>query len=149
MGSWLGRVAARYRMSVDQLRDDHQLELNSDTSGAGWLVQHPLCETTIGRLAYFAWLDKQQLQEIQTPAAWVVTKRYESYCAHCLFVNPVDVMSPRWKRAWLDPAARYCEVHGTPLATIACGALRRCENFDKTFKAVGRVEFKRARDVRK
>lgn len=64
MGSWLGRVAARYRMSVDQLRDDHQLELNSDTSGAGWLVQHPLCETTIGRLAYFARLDKQQLQEI-------------------------------------------------------------------------------------
>ena len=104
MGSWHGRVAARYRMSVDQLCDDHQLELDSDMSGAGWLVQRPLPAITIGRLAYFARLDEQQLQEIQTPATWVVAKRYESYCAHCLFVNPVDV-SPLEYRASLGLAA--------------------------------------------
>jgi hypothetical protein len=149
MGSWLGRVAARYRMSVDQLCDDHQLELKSDTSGAGWLVQRPLPDTTIGRLAYLARLDEQQLQEIQTPAAWAVAKRGEAYCAHCLFVNPVDVTSPRWKRAWLHPETRHCEVHGTPLATIACGVLRQCQNFDKTIKAVGRLEFERARNADK
>ena len=38
MGSWLGRVAARYRMSVAQLVEDYHLQIPLETSRAGWLL---------------------------------------------------------------------------------------------------------------
>lgn len=71
MGSWLGRVAAGYRISVQQLCGGYGLELDIDALCAGWLVLPAVPEFTIRQLARLA--------------------RY-------LFVNPVDVTAQRWKR---------------------------------------------------
>lgn len=147
MGSWLGRVAARYRMSVRQLCDEYGLRLDIDTARAGWLVLPPVPESIVGQLARLARLEECRLREIQTPAAWASPRRTHAYCARCLFVNPVDVTAPRWKREWIDPHAAVCEVHGTPLASIASSALRKCRNFDQTLKVVGRLEFDRSRGI--
>jgi len=139
MGSWLGRVAARYRMSVRQLCDEYGLELNVDTSSAGWLVRPLVPDSTVSQLARLARLDEGRLHEIQTPTVWAASRRAQGYCARCLFVNPVDVTAPRWKREWLDPQATSCDVHGTPLSFIASSTLRSCRNFDQTLKVVGRL----------
>jgi len=146
MGSWLGRVAARYRMSVAQLCDAHGLELDINTSRAGWLVLPLMPDSIISQLARLARLDEGRLHEIQTPIGWAaVTRRTQTYCAHCLFVNPVDVAAPRWKRVWLDPEVTCCEVHGKPLVSINSSTLRRCKNFDQTLSVVGRLELARSR----
>lgn len=124
MGSWLGRVAARYWMSVGDLSEEYGLELNINAPRAGWIALPMVPDATVGRLARLARLDKGRLLQIQTPNCVSATRRVQLYCARCLFVNPVDVAAPRWKRVWLDPDASTCEVHGTPLATIprACCA---------------------------
>jgi hypothetical protein len=113
------------------------------------LVQPPIADTTLSRLARLARLEERRPREIQTPAAWATARRTHVYCARCLFVNPVDVTAPRWKREWLDPHAALCKVHGTPLASIASSALRSCQNFDQTLKVVGRLELERSRDAKK
>jgi hypothetical protein len=59
--------------------------------------------------------------------------------ARCVFVNPVDVTAPRWKRAWIDPAASRCEVHATELTCISAGRLRSCSNFDQTRSPIRKV----------
>ena len=143
MGSWLGRVAARYRMSVLQLCEDYGLSLAKGASNGGWLLQGPINAQELARLAWLARLEVQRLQEIQTPNAWVVERRGFAYCAPCLFLNPVDVTAPRWKREWLDPAATWCDEHGAQLALVAPGKLRRCSNFTQTVKAIGRLERQR------
>jgi hypothetical protein len=148
MGSWLGRIAARYRMGVGELLEEYGLELNTDEARAGWLALPAVREATLAQLARLARLEVGRLREIQTPRWVPVTRRVQLYCAHCLFVNPVDVSAPRWKRAWLDPKVTTCEIHGTPLVSIASSALRRCRNFDQVLKLVGRLELERSRDLR-
>lgn len=86
-----------------------------------------------------------------TPKLTAVTSNAQDptqlYCARCLFLNPLDVAAPRWKRVWLDPEATACEVHGAPLASIASSSLRRCKNFDQILKVIGRTEFQRGKTL--
>jgi hypothetical protein len=101
-----------------------------DASRAGWLALPLVPDSIVGELARLARLDKGRLHEIQTPIEWAAaTRRMQVYCARCLFVNPVDVAAPRWRRVWLNPEVTYCEVHGKPLASIESSALRRCKSF--------------------
>jgi hypothetical protein len=51
MGSWLGRVATRCRMSVVQLVEDYGLQIPMKASGAGWLLLPPLNTDVLQRLA--------------------------------------------------------------------------------------------------
>ena len=125
MGGWLGRVAALYKMSVVQLCDDYGLDLAREAGSCGWLVQAPVGGENLARLAWLARLDEETLHQIQTPAAWVIKRHAFPYCAHCLFVNPVDVTAPRWKREWLDPAAVWCDAHRTRLALAPSVKLSR------------------------
>ena len=133
-------------MSVRRLCDEYDLELDIDTSRAGWLVLPPMPDSIVSQLARLARLDEGRLHEIQTPIGWTAaTRRTHIYCAHCLFMNPVDVAAPKWKRQWLNPEVTPCEVHGKPLASIGSSALRRCENFDQTFRVIGRLELEKLR----
>ena len=143
MGSWLGRVAAFYMMSVAQLCEDYKLDLVGGVSNSGWLDQAPIADGTLAQLARLARLNEARLRRIQTPDAWMVERRSLAYCAHCLFVNPIDVTAPRWKREWLDPKATQCQVHGSLLAVVAPGRVRHCKNFDHTLKVIGRIEHER------
>jgi len=60
-----------------------------------------------------------------------------------LFLNPVDVRAPYWKRQWLDPAAERCEVHGTTLSDVSVTPLRRACNFNRVLGIIGRLEERR------
>lgn len=147
LGSWLERVAARYRMSVQHLCDEYGLQLDLDISRAGWLVLPVVAVPTVRQLARLARLDEGRLEEIQTPVGEATSWRIQFYCARCLFLNPLDVAATRWKRVWLDPEVTACEVHGTPLVSIASSSPRRCKNFDQILKVIGRIELQRAREL--
>jgi len=67
MGSWLGRVAARYRLSVAQLVEDYHLQIPLETSRAGWLLLPLLQSDVLQRLADLARMKIGLLRDIQTP----------------------------------------------------------------------------------
>jgi hypothetical protein len=115
MGSWLGRVAARYRMGVTQLLKDYDLQVPINASGAGWLLLPALNTEVLQRLARLARMKVDMLQAIQIPVSWSCDCRNVFYCKACLFVNPEDVFSPMWKRQWFDLQCQH-----SPRARMTC-----------------------------
>ena len=140
MGSWLGRVAARYRMGVPQLVKDYDLQVPMNASGPGWLLLPALNVEVLQRLAKLARMKVDMLQAIQTPVSWSSDCRNVFYCRVCLFVNPEDVFSPMWKRQWFDLQNRHCTVHHKPLESLAASKIRQCSNFDDILKTISRKE---------
>ena len=140
LGSWLGRVAARYRMGVWQLCEAYDLDIGTPDSGMGWLLLPPQPARNITALAMLARLDVPDLQSMQTPAPWPLARRLAAYCPRCLFLNDLDVTAPCWRRSWLDPAATWCAKHARPLGNVTAGQLRHCRNFDGVLQTVSRRE---------
>lgn len=143
LGSWLGRVAARYRMDVAQLVDDYDLQIPLKTSAVGWLLLPPLHNDVLQRLAGLARMKIDLLKQIQTPANWVRECHVVPYCKKCVFLNPEDVFSPMWKRHWLDPQCVHCSVHHEPLESLPASKVRQCSNFDNVMKMISRKEERR------
>lgn len=142
LGSWIGRVAARYRVSVEQLCEDGAIELDMSGDGLGWLLPAPMQPKQLQRLARLARLEPDRLSAIESPAFWRRDCMWAVYCAPCLFLNPADVTAPRWKRSWLDPATRWCEVHNTLFETITSKSVRSARNFEHLLRMVGKLEEK-------
>jgi hypothetical protein len=134
----LGRVASRYRMGVDMAWEVNQLGPLPPLTNAGWMLFAPLSELTLHTLADLARLDVARLAQIQTPAEWMLSRTRLPYCFRCLVLNPADVTAPRWKRAWLDPVARYCHEHGKMLETVPASVLRRAGNMEQLLTSVSR-----------
>lgn len=143
MGSWLGRVAARYRLSVAQLVEDYHLQIPLETSRAGWLLLPLLQSDVLQRLADLARMKIGLLRDIQTPYSSMYECRSCPYCTKCLFVNPEDVTSPMWKRQWFNPEFEHCTIHAEPLESLPAGRVRRCRNFDAIVKLISRTEQRR------
>ncbi len=140
IGGWLGRVAARYRLSVDELAQLYGLDLAFDRPGNAWLLVGQVVGPTIDRLARLARIDPAILVAMQRPAAGPVQSPQLAYCPACLFLNPLDVTSPCWKQEWLAPSASACAIHTRPLARLSIGSLRACDNFDKLLRVISRRE---------
>ncbi|MCA8150237.1 hypothetical protein LGN06_28325 [Burkholderia vietnamiensis] len=111
-------MAGRYRMTVEEAWEANGLGSLPALTNAVWIMFPPLDETTMHKLAVLARIDVVTLDRIQTPEGWMTPRRRLPYCYRCLVINPVDVSTPYWRRAWLDPAIRNCGEHGTPLETV-------------------------------
>lgn len=127
-GGWLGRLAARYQISVEHLWQIGDLGAYPALTNAGWLLFPPMNEQALCRLACLTHVGIQRLEALQTPTAWVSDRDQLPYCFECLLLNPVDVSSPRWKRDWLDPRTAVCQVPGHRMNTLAPCRLRICRN---------------------
>lgn len=144
LGSWLGRVAACYRMTVQQLILQHHLGIGLQDSNAGWLSLPSQPRQVLHRLASLARLDVHVLEQLQIPAAWAKRDCSVPYCHRCLVVNPLDVTTPYWHRCWLDPATRPCERHDEPMGRVPIAVLRRCRNFNDILHS---IQLQRRRDA--
>ncbi len=140
MGSWIGRLAARYRMRVDEFLVRAGVDFDLEVTNVGWLLASRLSDDAIERLARRTRYPPERIHALQTPENWLENRKHMRYCAKCLFVNPADVSAPRWKREWLDPEARDCSEHGSPLASIAVGRIRRCDHFAKVLETISKTE---------
>jgi hypothetical protein len=133
-------VAARYRLSVDELAQLYGLELAFDRPGNAWLLVGQVVGPTIYRLARLARIDPAILDAMQRSPAVPVQSSQLAYCPSCLFLNPLDVTSPCWKQESLAPSASGCAVHIRPLAQLSIGSLRGYDNFDQLLRLISRRE---------
>ncbi|HEX7907792.1 MAG TPA: TniQ family protein [Paraburkholderia sp.] len=137
-GSWLGRVATRYQISVGMLWETSTgLEL-PNLGKAGWILFPPVSAVPLDRLSKLARLSDGRLAAIQTPPEWMADQRYLVYCFRCLVLNDVDVSAPRWKREWLDPEAEYCTKHRGLLETVPASIFGKAANFGDALRAISR-----------
>lgn len=140
IGGWIGRVAARYRMSVNELDLLYGLELAFDRQSNAWLLVGRLGDATVDRLARLARVDAGSLNVLQESSSGPGQSTRLAYCPCCLFLNPLDVTSPCWKQEWLAPSASGCAIHARPLRQMSITSLRTCDNFDKLLRLVSRRE---------
>jgi hypothetical protein len=143
IGGWLGRVAARYRMGVDELAQLYGLDLAFDRPGNAWLLVGRMGGATIERLARLARVDPAILNAMQGLPPAPVQSPQLVYCPPCLFLNPLDVTSPCWKQEWLAPSASGCAIHAQPLTRLSVNSLRPCDNFDQLLHVISRRERQR------
>lgn len=140
IGGWLGRVAARYRMSVDELAQLYGLELAFDRLSNAWLLVRGIGGVTIEKLARLARVDAAVFDAMQGSPDGSMQQPQLAYCRACLFLNPLDVTSPCWKQEWLAPSARCCAIHAQPLTRLSITSLRTCGNFDMLLRVISRRE---------
>lgn len=127
-GSWLGRVATCYQVSVGMLWETSTGLDMPNLGKAGWILFPPVSASPLDQLSKLARVSEGRLASIQTPPEWMADQRYLAYCFRCLVLNDVDVSAPRWKREWLDPKAEYCAAHHSLLVlvfTIAASRIHR------------------------
>ncbi|WP_250494070.1 TniQ family protein [Caballeronia sp. GAWG1-1] len=141
-GSWLGRVASRYQLSVAQIWEFHRLGEFPTLANTGWVLFPPLSEGALLSLSSFARLDPHRLARIQTPSKWMSDRPHLVYCFRCLVLNPVDIAAPRWKRIWLDTNIAACEVHGITLEQFPAAIARRARNMDRLLILVSKYRQK-------
>ena len=139
---WLGRLAAGYQISVEQLWQIGELGAFPELTNTGWLLFPPIDEQALRRLALLTHVGIPRQEALQTPMAWVSDRDRLPYCFECLVLNPVDVSSPRWKRDWLDPHTSVCHVHGHRLNTLPASTLRIYRNLTAVLHAIGKRQHK-------
>ncbi|WP_084675938.1 TniQ family protein [Caballeronia insecticola] len=137
-GSWFGRVASRYQLSVIQAWAINHLGPFPPLTNAGWILFPPLPASTLNVLATLARLDVDSLMQIQTRPDWLKARSKLPYCFVCLTVNPADVFAPRWKSRWLDPETVVCEEHGTVLDRIPIGLPKQARNMTSLLSLVSK-----------
>lgn len=148
-GSWLGRVAARYQLSIVMLWEMSSSEPLPALGTAGWILFPPISNSALRRFAALARLDEQRLRHIQTPSTWLSDRRCMPYCFRCLVLNDADVSAPRWKRESLEPKVEFCTVHHTLLETVPASVFRLSVHFDAALRAIGRYrEMRKFSDIR-
>lgn len=137
-GSWIGRLAGRYRMSAVLLNTNLGLGLQFD-GPLRWLLPSAAGAESIARLSRLARLDEAH---IPAPAPYDSDNPAQRalYCRRCVFLNPAEVESPYWHQVWLVPGAAVCEIHRLPLATLKGRLVRRSHNLTHLLKHVGRQE---------
>lgn len=139
LGGWIGRVAARYRMSVEEFAAAHELDLQTGVV-AGWLLMPALRERSVDAVAALTRISKARIKGIDVPPAWTGAQHYFCYCPRCVFLNPLDVTAPIWKAEWLDPNLAACPTHTDEFRRLRSSSVLACKNFDQLLALVSRQE---------
>jgi hypothetical protein len=139
LGGWIGRIAARYRMSVQAFAMACELDFQ-ESDVEGWLLLPGLPTHTIARLAALTRISVQQISSIPVPPPCKGPRKHFCYCARCVFLNPLDVAAPIWRREWLDRNLSACPTHGDEFKTLRAARVVACENLDKLLALVSRHE---------
>ena len=99
LGSWIGRLAARYRIGVSQLDADYDLGL--DLSGPlAWLSPATMSWGSLERLRWLARFPVAAMSGLAVEPAAVKGKG-TWYCRRCVFLNPLEVESPYFEESLL------------------------------------------------
>lgn len=135
-GSWIGRVAGRYRISVDELAQAAGVFLDFGAECSTWLIASPPAESELDRLSRVSGISTARLAAMRSATS--LTTRVFRYCFHCLFLNPVEVESPYWHARWLEVGSRACTHHPDQWEQITQTALRQHRNMAKLTRFISR-----------
>ena len=128
-------------MKVAQLDADYDLRLGP-ASALGWLMPVALSSVSVERLCSLTRLPAAAISAL-AGADWVGKVRGAPYCGKCVFLNPLEVESPYWKREWLSPGTTICRVHQLPLVLLKAREVRAARNTPDLIARVGRQERQR------
>lgn len=134
LGGWIGRIAARYRMSVQAFASKCELDLQTP-DGQGWLLMPELLPHTAERLAMLTRISTGRIREIRVPPPWEGPRTHFRYCARCVFLNPLDVTAPIWRLEWLDQNLPACPIHKDEFQTLRAARVLACTNFEQAARA--------------
>lgn len=137
LGGWFARVAARYKMPVEQLWVDSGMDRPAASLGPVWLTWADVGEANLDRLSWLARVEIKLLSSITPPTDWARPAYRLPYCYTCLIYNRADATAPRWKSAWLAPDASPCEEHGVWLSVNSSCAMSTW-NFEHLLTAIRR-----------
>ena len=144
LGGWIGRIASRYKLSVNVFERTFELDLGL-RGGRGWLLLDHLPGEALTRLSSLMRMNRDDIGAIAVPPAVAGVRKSLWYCPRCVFVNVVDVTAPIWRRDWFDPEMTHCPADGWAFRAIPSGAALACRNLDQLIALVGRYE-RRLRD---
>jgi hypothetical protein len=133
-GGWLGRLAAKYYLTVEQLWTQANLGPMPTLMQRKWLLFPPVPIKTLERLSQLTHVSVDRLRAMQTPISWIYERRRLRYCYPCLTLDRTDVCSPFWKREWLDPAFSMCVQHPGKLETTWYWNLHDVGNFHQLLR---------------
>ena len=134
-GSWFGRLAAQYRMTVEQLAEVARLELNLDRTP--WLSMPRPRRDDIDRLAAVCRMEPVTLLNLEDGHPEGCGAAF-FYCHACLFLNPLDVTAPYWRAPWLRKEALPCSRHADSCDSVTASVLRRSRNMAKLLGFISR-----------
>lgn len=139
VGGWTGRIAAHYKMYVQAFAATWELDLRTP-DGQGWLLMPELRHHTAERLAALTWISRDRIKDIRIAPPWVGPRTQFCYCARCVFLDPLDVAAPIWRREWLEQSLSACSIHRCEFQTLRAGRVLACRNLNKLLALVSRRE---------
>ncbi|MDM0066781.1 hypothetical protein [Variovorax sp. J31P207] len=95
-----------------------------------------LQQHTVDRLAALTRISRDRIKDIRVPPPWEGPRKHFCYYARCVFVNPLDVAAPIWRREWLEQNLSVCPIHGNEFQTLQAGRGLACKNLDKLLALV-------------
>ena len=107
-GSWFGRLAKRYRLGVDELAGQLDVQIDFGARCSRWLATKPPIGASLARLSSACRLSCNELQSLDPGAS---VRADFGFCESCFFLNPFDVTELYWKRDWLSQDAALCDTH--------------------------------------
>lgn len=142
-GSWLGRVAARFRIGVNDLLAAGELDIDVGQGAQRWLGAMPRHAQALARLGHLARL---QVGELETMLAFNEARPGNYRCCfRCLVLNPAEVESPYWQLAWMEHKFT-CEHGSSETESASPSMLVQARNMRKLVDALGRRRRGRARE---
>lgn len=135
-GGWFGRVAGRYGITVDELAGAADIRVDLNPEGSGWLVAGAPGDGPLRRLAALCRLAPGDVQVLSTP--WPVHVGDLIYCYRCLVLNPSDVFSPYWKRAWAGSSCSPCQAHDEWVGHLSPADMAQRRNLPRMLKMLKR-----------
>lgn len=144
LGSWLGRLAGRYRFSVADFNAHFGLGL--DLGGPlAWLEPTMPTLASVDRIAALTRLPPPRVAALAHLSPSKGSADRVAYCERCVFLNHAELESPYWRAAWLDRRGETCAAEGRPLRWLRASQVRRCANMPSLVRVVGRLERRRGR----
>ncbi len=131
-GGWFGRVAGRYGITVDELAGAADVRLNLNLEGSGWLLASAPGDEPLQRLAALCRLAPGDVQVLSAPAPVPIGEI--TYCYRCLVLNPTDVFSPYWRRAWGGGSTSHCPAHDGWVGRLSSSDMTQRRNLPRLLK---------------
>jgi len=130
-GSWFGRVAARYRLDVDQLAVAADIQLDLGPNCERWLTIAPTEIDVLSRICSLARVTPDALSALAGNACPSSCPIDLWFCCRCVFINPIEIESPYWRFTWIAEGPGACPIHRAARERLPAAALTKARNMDK------------------
>lgn len=126
-GSWFGRMASRYRLTVDELAASAGVPVTSADEQLSWLEVAAPRGGDCAALARLARLSNEVIAALG-PQRPLPNREDLPFCHACLFLNALDVTAPFWHAGWLYEQEFVCGQHPDKASWVRRSTLRKHRN---------------------